>query len=190
MTDKLEIVIKSDVIAEVHTIYMPIAVMHDSQIDYLCDFLRSAGQKDAVVMYLGNYGGSCHAGQRLLNALADSQARTTMITDSPCYSMGALLAISCDSLQMHQGSMLMFHNYSSMAYGKGGEMLEQIKQHDVWLKDQQFATCFPFLTKAEIKRLEKDQDIYIHWNDPSVSVRMDRHVTYQNKHRRRIYVGV
>lgn len=177
-------------VVNLHTIYMPIQVSHEEDIDRICQSLRSYAETDHVVMYLANYGGSCHAGQRLINAMADCRAPITVIVDAPCYSMGALLALAGSSLIMHQSTFLMFHNYSSRTGGKGGELLEGIKNTDGWLKDQQYSTCYPFLTKAEISKITKDQDIYIAHDDPSLQLRLERHFKYQAKQRKRIHLGV
>jgi ATP-dependent protease ClpP protease subunit len=172
----------------IHTVYSPDTFEDSKQYEELCHIFRSCTQNDSVIMYIRSFGGSCHAGQGLINAMADCQGFITCIVDQPSYSMGALLALSGHHLVMHTDTLLMFHNYSSATEGKGKELVDGVHRTEKWLRQQQEHCCYPFLTKGELKRLSNDNDVTIHYDDPTLQARIERHFKYQNKHRKAIRI--
>lgn len=137
--------------------------------------LRVASPNDKFLFHLYNYGGSCHTGAFLINAIRSSAAIVTMSVEAPCYSMGAVLALSGDSLMIHPHTFLMFHNYSAGFGGKGGELGERVKNEDRILKSLDHIVCAPFLTKKEIAAIDSDRDVYVHHDDEDLQARLTRH---------------
>lgn len=142
----------------------------------LCTFLRNdVTAHDQVTLALSNTGGSVDAGYKIINALRACQGYITCRVESPCYSMGAILAIAGDALVMEKNTFLMFHNYSGMQGGKGQEALDMhIHTHD-WIKHAFKSVCMPFLTKVEMDRIFDDKDLYVHDNAKDLKARMKRH---------------
>ena len=166
---------KNDVTAQVLHIYLKSTI--DSAEEYidLCHELRSLSENDTVYMYIGNYGGSCHGLVSLISAVRDCPAEVNMVVTAPCYSAGSSLALAGDSLEMKDFSFLMFHNYSSFSWGKGGELLEGVVNTKKWIHDYFNKIHSPFLTESECKRVENDKDVYVHYNDKNLSKRLKRH---------------
>lgn len=156
-------------------VYFSDVVQKESDTPEFCHMLRSYQPQDVVNLYMGNYGGDCAIGGRLADAMKSCKARLNVIVDMPCYSMGSLLALCGDSVTITDGNFLHFHNYTSFAFGKGGELKDSVLHTDRWL-DRLVRRCtMPFLTEAEIKRLQRDKDVYVHWDDKSLRKRLQRH---------------
>ncbi len=141
----------------------------------LLHFLSGVNEEDIINVHLMNYGGDCQVGLNLCHAFKNCPAPVVMNIDSPCYSIGALLALSGRSLIMKPGTFLMFHNYSGSAAGKGAELVQQILASKEWLHESFNYFCRPFLTAEEVAKIKKDEDVYIKANDPLMAKRLTRH---------------
>lgn len=136
---------------------------------------REVKEKDEVVIHLGNFGGSCHLGVQIINAVKHCKGKVHMQVEFPCYSMGAIMAVSGNSLTLEDDTFLMFHNYSGGSYGKGQEKMDAMVHTDAWLKKAFKRRCTPFLTKPELTKLFQDQDVYVHADGKGLKARMKRH---------------
>ncbi len=163
----------------IHHIYLSESVESNHGYAKLCHFLRASKEDDQIIMYLSSYGGSCSAGYQLINAVRSSPGLVHMMVDAPCYSMGALLAVSGDTLLMNPNTLLMFHNYSGGNGGKGREMLDLATHQDAWLQSAVKNTAFPFLSKKELADIAADRDVYVHWDDATLKDRIRRHFKLQ-----------
>lgn len=168
--------IKSKVLQREHRIYLSDAVEDDScsYID-LIHFLGEVKKNDLVHLHLANYGGDCHVGFRLCNAVKQCKAEITTEIDGPCYSMGAILALTGDKIKFNHGTFLMFHNYSTWTGGKGNEFLTSAEAFNKHFYTNLMNLCSPFLNKAEINKLKSDQDVYVHYNEENIDKRIARH---------------
>lgn len=136
---------------------------------------RKATEADVVLLRLTNFGGACHTGYRILQELQDSDAYVVVYVINQVHSMASVLALAGNELHLSPGAMMMFHNYSGMHMGKGGEVataIEHERKHYLQL-DEIF--CYPFLTKKELKKIRDDGDVYIHQTDKDLDVRINRH---------------
>lgn len=162
---------------EKHDIYLSDGVADDSA-DYtdLLHFLNDkVNAEDAVYLHLANMGGSIHSGIMLAHAIKSCVATTLISVEAPCYSMGAIIALSGDAMMMKPGTFLMFHNYSGFSYGKGGESKDALENTCKHMLASDMYFCYPFLSKKEIAGIQKDQDIYIHSHNTDIKARLKRH---------------
>ncbi len=141
----------------------------------LFNILRRVGENDHVILRLTNFGGSCSIGYRIAREIKDCKGHVHCYVVGEAYSMGAVLALSGDSLELSPGSILMFHNYSGGAEGKGAELEMSIGNRTRAMKKLDEIFCSPFLTKRELKALTEDKDIYIHQDDDDFLKRCSRH---------------
>lgn len=146
-------------------------------IDYreLFQKLRQMSTKDEMTLHSKSYGGDCQMAFALCHYVRQCKGKVTIHVESPCYSMGAILACCGDKLDMNPGTFLKFHNYSGGEYGKGGELMLGLKQRDMWFKGQLKHFCTPFLTDKELERIANDGDIYIFEGKPGLAKRIKRH---------------
>lgn len=167
-----------DVVSVRRTIYLDLGdEITGSVLDYSSLFsnLSRCTQDDLIYLTLSNYGGDCLIGQRLAVALKDCHAHIHCKVTNNASSMAAILALCCKSLELTPGSRLMFHNYSGGGFGKGQELAHHVHQSDKSLQRMIQVYCAPFLTRAELKAIARDQDVYIQDDDPTLDKRCVRH---------------
>ena len=137
--------------------------------------LEEATEGDSIQLKISCTGGRCDVGQVIIQAMQNSKAVIVCHVVYPSYSMGADIAIAGDYLIMEPHTFLMFHTYSTMDGGKSGDFLQSVGHNDLTLKRMTEDGCYPFLSKAEIKKMHAGQDIYIRAEDPTLSARLKRH---------------
>jgi ATP-dependent protease ClpP protease subunit len=130
---------------------------------------------ELVTIHLMNFGGSCDGLISLVNAVRNCEAPVLFRVEGRCASAGSTLALCGDYLLMEPHTELMFHNYSSVDTGKGHELRLSVDNGREWVYKYYNDIHRPFLTKAECNKIERDQDIYVKWNDSDLQVRIDRH---------------
>lgn len=162
--------------AKEHDVYLGDSVSSDSAeyIDLL-KFFYETPETDVVRVHLANFGGACHAGLRIAHAIRNCKAPVVIHVDAPCYSMGAIIALAGSALFMYPGTFLMFHNYSTVEAGKGGEVRSAVGEYEKHFHYSLDYFCSPFLAAPEIKKLRNDQDVYIHAEDSNLRSRLKRH---------------
>lgn len=155
--------IYSKAVAHEHDIYLSDHVGNDAG-EYvgLYNFFMNAKDTDWINLHIANFGGACHTGLRLAHAIKHCKAQVIIYVTAPCYSMGAILAVSGTAMQMMPGTFLMFHNYSTVESGKSGEVQAAVNEYNVHFHESLQHFCSPFLTPSEIQALKEDQDVYIH----------------------------
>lgn len=137
--------------------------------------LHHAKAEDTFLFHLANTGGDVYTAFQLCHAVKNTQATVTMFVTQPCYSAGAILALCGDNILFNPATFLMFHNYSTVDGGKGGEFLVKVKESDEHLHRSFEYFCSPFLTDAEFNTLYNDQDVYVRSYDKSLKARIKRH---------------
>ncbi len=149
----------------------------DSFNDY-ADFIEEMtqyGESDAVQIRFNSPGGRVDIGISLIHSIQMCKAQVQAVIEGPSYSMASILALACDSLIMLDNTYLMFHNYSTGAYGKGAELIQGMGHMDRHLDKFATSICSPFLSKNELNKIRLDQDVYIYSDDPSLEKRKARH---------------
>jgi len=142
--------------------------------DFIKD-LALLSENDAVALYINSPGGRIDIGVSLVNTVRSCQAKVTAVIEGPSYSMASILALACDGLIMLDNTFLMYHNYSTMSYGKGGELMASLTHSNDHFNKLMTSICSPFLTKAELKDIQNDRDIYIYHDDSMLAKRKERH---------------
>ena len=130
---------------------------------------------DRVLLYINSPGGRVDVGVSIINTLNQCPAPITAVVEGPSYSMASVIALACDDLLMLDNTFLMFHNYSTISYGKGAELMSSMHHNDRHMGKLMDDVCYPFLTKAELKKIKNDQDIYIYDDDATLDKRKARH---------------
>lgn len=137
--------------------------------------MSSVKAQDQVTIHLSNFGGAVHSGMRVAHAIRDCAGTTVVVVEGPCYSMGAIIAISGDAVLLKPGTFLMFHNYTSFSIGKGGELRMSVEEFDKAFSALMHYFASPFITKKELERLKHDKDLYVHARTDDFRTRCLRH---------------
>lgn len=146
--------------------------------------IRSASQNDIVEIHLNTPGGHLDTGVQLINAIRSSQAHVITVLDSRAYSLGTLIFLSGDELQVHDNCTMMFHNFSGGTSGKGNEQAAELELILKWFSKLMKRICTPFLTNEEITHLLKGEDLWMDTDE--IRKRLHRMFPGQNVKSKRI----
>ena len=80
-------------------------------------------------------------------------------------SAATLIFLACDTFEVSAHSSFMIHNYSGGAFGKGGEMMDQLTFETKWAGDLFKDVYKDFLNPMEIVSILKGQDVWLSADD-------------------------
>lgn len=123
--------------------------------------IRNATPADIVFVHLNTPGGRIDTGVQLINAMKSSAAKVVTVLESTAYSLGTLIFLAGDEMVVHDNCMMMFHNFRSGVTGKGNEQAVQISAQIRWFGQLAERTYVPFLTKDELKRVLRGEDLWM-----------------------------
>lgn len=123
--------------------------------------IRSASPTDVIEIHLNTPGGRIDTGMQIINAIETTQAHVVTILDSRAFSLGTLIFLAGDEMQVHDNCMMMFHNFSSGMQGKANEQAVELDAMLKWFEKLMKKFCAPFLSTQEINRLLKGEDIWM-----------------------------
>ncbi len=123
--------------------------------------IRNASPQDHITIHINSYGGSIYTAIQFIRVMVESRAIVTASVEGACMSAATMIFLASDSQQISEHSVFMFHNYSSFSYGKGGELYDNIVFERKWSKNLLSKLYMNFLTKAEIKDILNNRDIWM-----------------------------
>lgn len=127
--------------------------------------IRTAGPNDVVHIYLNTPGGHIDTGVQIINAIENTQGLVYTHLDGSVCSMGSLIFLAGHQMVAYDHSIMMFHNYSGGAYGKGHEIKSMLDAQERWYDKLQERLLVPFLTEDELARIKKGEDIWMHYEE-------------------------
>lgn len=154
-------IINNPRVANVYSVYLVEEINESKYYRDLYNILRQSEDTDCFVIYMNNFGGFCHTGIDIINAMRASKGRVCVVLTGPLYSMAPLIALSADIVYIEEDTFMMFHDYSGGMFGKGAEM-EKAILHEKPFFDKMFSKITKgFLTKKEIQSIGKGEDLYL-----------------------------
>ena len=126
--------------------------------------LREASSNDILELVINSDGGSITEGQQFFNLIKEKfYNRTTAYLDNHGYSMGAVMFCMAEKRVVYPYSELMFHNYSSVARGKGGDIKMKMEHTDKHLTKfrHDMVVKQGFLTQEEFEQLLIGKDFWM-----------------------------
>lgn len=84
--------------------------------------LSKAEHNDVIEFHIDSNGGSVNEGKLFYNLISEFKQENVAAMLNAGYSMGALLFCMPDTRIVHEFSDLMFHDYSTIMYGKAGDI--------------------------------------------------------------------
>lgn len=146
--------------------------------------IRSATQNEMIHIHLNTPGGIVSTGVQIINAIQNTDAMVVTHLEGEVCSMGSLIFLAGHQMIAYQHSMLMFHNYSGAVSGKGHEQIAALDASMKWFQSIQDSICYPFLTKAELKRIKDGQDLWLLHDE--VAARLEKlQKTYEEEQAKR-----
>jgi len=125
------------------------------------ELLRSAGKSDIIKIHINCYGGDLFTAIQLMRCMTESNGNLVTSVEGACMSAATMIFLASESFEVSEHSAFMFHNYSGISIGKGGEMFEQISFEKKWFNKLVNNIYKDFLTDAEINDIEHGKDLWL-----------------------------
>lgn len=125
------------------------------------DTIRNASFQDTIKIYINSGGGSVDTALQFLSVMGESQAEIICSVEGACMSAATMIFLQGDILEVAPHSTYMFHNYAGGAFGKGGELFDQINFERTWSRRLLEDVYKDFLNQAEIDQMLDNKDIWM-----------------------------
>jgi len=144
-----------------HTIYLSGAIEESKEYTEWFDTIRNAGENDIVKIHINSPGGDLFTAIQFMRVIAESSATVVVSVEGACMSAATMIFLAAEQFEVSEHSMFMFHNYSGMAIGKGGEMYDNIVHERKWSENIMRSVYEDFLTEDEVKAILDNKDIWM-----------------------------
>jgi ATP-dependent protease ClpP protease subunit len=141
--------------------YLSGPIGNPSQYTQWFETIRSAGETDVVLLYINSQGGDLFTAIQFMRVMAETKATVVASVEGLCMSAATLIFLSAKHWEISKHSMFMFHNYSGVVLGKGGEMYDQVIHSKSWSERLWRDTYNDFLTDAELNTMLENKDIWL-----------------------------
>lgn len=125
------------------------------------DIIRHSRRDDTVKVYLNSFGGDLFSAIQFLRVLSEAHAEIIVSVEGACMSAATLLLLAADSVEITPHSSIMLHDYSSGAYGKGGDLHRQIQHERKWSETLFREVYEDFLSADEITSMLDGKEIWL-----------------------------
>lgn len=170
--------------------YISGAIEDPSKYTEMIHLIRTTSPGDVVHLHLNTPGGLVSTGVQIISAMRASQGHVVTHLEGEACSMGALIFLTADEMVVYDDSLLMFHNYSGGAFGKGHEMTASIEATNKWYSKLANTVCTPFLTESELTRIFDGADLWMLSDEVEVRLKkMARTLAENEVERKRGKVG-
>lgn len=157
---------------EQHTIYLYGDIgAPDSYVDEI-ETIRNLGEGDSCIIRINSSGGRLDGALALINAIKDAEGYVHAAVDGECMSAATFIFLSAMSWELSDHSQFMIHNASSGMFGKVNDMALQSDFFKQYMQDLYMDVYQGFLSKKEIKRVLKGEDIWL--NTKQVGDRLEK----------------
>jgi ATP-dependent protease ClpP protease subunit len=125
------------------------------------DQIRNATSADTITIHINSPGGSLATALQFFRVLGESQATIIASIEGEAMSAATIIMMQADAYLISPHSMFMFHNYSGGAFGKGGEMMDQLEFERLWSTNFLHDVYKDFLTEDEVNNILDNRDIWL-----------------------------
>lgn len=132
---------------------------HPSNISRFMNQIRDIQPDDFVDVFINSNGGYVNEGKTIINGLESTGATLTTYLTANAYSMGSVMFCVGHRRVVYENSSLMYHHYSGGAFGKGGEMEDQIAHSQKNIKSF-FKAYVLGLSDEEIQQMFDGKDFW------------------------------
>lgn len=148
-------------VARQHSLYLCGPILEPQHYIKWFHLLRHSSENDVIMLHINSTGGAASTAVQFMRAMADSEATIIASVEGNCMSAATMIFLAADAFQVSEHSMFMFHNYSGINYGKGGEMFDSITHERRWSKTL-LENCYKdFLTPEEIASMLDGKDLWM-----------------------------
>jgi len=144
----------------VHSFYLYAIDKPEEYTDWL-DVIRNCSENDVIKIHINSPGGDLLTTIQFIRALQETRGTVVCSVEGQCCSAATLIFLQADMVEVSDHSLFMFHNYSGGTFGKGGEMMDQLKHESVWCEKLFRDVYKDFLTETEIDLMLNNKDIWM-----------------------------
>lgn len=144
-----------------HTFYISGTIEDAKQYNEWFEVIRNANDTDVIKLHINSPGGDLFTAIQFMRVLNESDAMIVASVEGACMSAATMIFLCANQFEISEHSMFMFHNYSGMAIGKGGEMYDNITHERKWSEKIMRKVYENFLTEEEIKSILDNKDIWM-----------------------------
>lgn len=152
-------------VGHIHTFYLSGEITESKDYIEWFETIRNAGETDAIKIHINSPGGNLFTAIQFMRVLAETDAMIIASVEGACMSAATMIFLCADKFEISEHSMFMFHNYSGIAVGKGGEMYDNIVHERKWSDKIMRKIYDGFLTKPEIESILNNKDIWMEGED-------------------------
>lgn len=144
-----------------HTFYISGTIEDAKQYNEWFEVIRNANETDIIKLHINSPGGDLFTAIQFMRVLNESDAVIVASVEGACMSAATMIFLCANQFEISEHSMFMFHNYSGIAFGKGGEMYDNITHERKWSEKIMRGVYKDFLTEEEIKAILDNKDIWM-----------------------------
>lgn len=148
-------------LAHLHTYYLSGEIKEPEHYIDIFDSIRNASETDIIKIHINSSGGHLFTAIQFMRVLAECPAQIICSVEGACMSAATMIFLSGTGFEISEHSMFMFHNYSSIVVGKGGEMYDNILHERKWSDRIMRKVYDGFLTEEEIRAILNNKDIWM-----------------------------
>jgi ATP-dependent Clp protease, protease subunit len=167
-----------------HTFYIS-GVIEDAKTytDWF-EVIRNANDTDLIKIHINSPGGDLFTAIQFMRVLNESNAMIIASVEGACMSAATMIFLCANQFEISEHSMFMFHNYSGMAIGKGGEMYDNITHERKWSEKIMRKVYENFLTEEEIKAILDNKDIWMEGEEVLKRLKLKQKVLEEKRMRK------
>lgn len=154
-----------------HSFYLYEIGSSEDYTDWL-DTIRNCSENDVVKIHINSSGGNLLTTLQIVRALQETAATIVCSVEGQCMSAATIIFLQADLVEVSDHSMFMFHNYSGGTFGKGGEMMDQLKYEAEWSENMFRDFYNGFLTEEELQLMFNNKDIWLNGDEVTERIRL------------------
>lgn len=147
-------------LTRIHHFYISSAIEGAEKYTDWFHIMRQASSTDIIYLHLNSEGGDAFTAIQMMRAMSESQAKIITSAEGLVASAATMLFLMGDQCEVSDHTMFMFHTFSSFSYGKGSEMLAQVKTEAAWGEKLVRTVYQDFFTEDEITSLIDGKDYW------------------------------
>jgi len=144
-----------------HTFYISGVIEDAKTYTEWFEVIRNANNTDMIKIHINSPGGDLFTAIQFMRVLNESNAIIVESVEGACMSAATMIFLCANQFEISEHSMFMFHNYSGLSFGKGGEMYDNITHERKWSEKIMRKVYENFLTEEEIKAILDNKDIWM-----------------------------
>ena len=148
-------------IGSLHKFYLSGEVKKPDEYIQWFDIIRNCSNNDIVKIYINSPGGDLFTAIQFMRVLGDCEGKVITSVEGSCMSAATLIFLCADQFEISNHSVFMFHNYSTIMGGKGGELYDSIMHERRWSEKIWREVYDGILTESEIQQILDNKDIWM-----------------------------